>query len=273
VTTTDVSGTDVSPRETPAGTGRLAGKVAAVTGATSGSGLAIARLFAREGARLVLLARGADRLKDLEAELGPAAVGIPTDVGDPDSVRAAFAEIATRHGKLDILINNAGLERPCRIEDLADEQILAQVRCNYLGPVFTSRSAIPLMREAGGGTIINTSSESTFEVFPYQSIYCSTKASLEAFGRSMNFEYEKEEIRTVTLIQGVALGEGGGVQDWDHNPAFKETMWPRLLAEGTIERVMGKHGGQDVDHVAEVHLFVATRPPGQKLDVVRSRSY
>jgi NAD(P)-dependent dehydrogenase (short-subunit alcohol dehydrogenase family) len=129
------------------------------------------------------------------------------------------------------------------------------------------------MREAGGGTIINTSSESTFEVFPYQSIYCSTKASLEAFGRSMNFEYEKEEIRTVTLIQGVALGEGGGVQDWDHNPDFKDVMWPRLLAEGTIERVMGKHGGQDVDHVAEVHLFIATRPPGQKLDVVWSRSY
>src|ERR1700722_3757971 len=89
--------------------GRLAGKIAAVTGATSGSGRAIVRRFVAEGADVIMLARGSDRLKAMEEELGPSAVGIPTDVGDPDQVRDAFEVIADRYGKLDILINNAGI--------------------------------------------------------------------------------------------------------------------------------------------------------------------
>ncbi len=255
------------------GSGPLAGKVAAITGATSGSGRAIATLFAAEGASVVLLARGEERIKVLAADLGPNVTGIVADVSDPDSVRGAFALIGDRFGKLDILINNAALQRPSRLESLEDRHILAQVGTNLLGPIYTCRAAIPLLRAAGGGEIINTSSEATIEVFPFQSIYSVTKAGLEALGRSLNFEYEKEDIRTTTIIQGAARGEGGGVTDWDHNPEFSGVMWPRLVAEGTIERTMGKHGGQQVDHVAEVHLFVVTRPRGQKLDVIRVRSY
>jgi NAD(P)-dependent dehydrogenase (short-subunit alcohol dehydrogenase family) len=271
ITVTGVASADIT--DTAAGSGRLAGKVAAITGATSGSGLAIAKLFATEGASVVLLARGESRLKALEDTLGPNVTGIPTDVSDPDSVRAAFSLIAERFGKLDILINNAGIQRPCAIEALGDNEISAQVGTNLLGPIYTSRAAIPLLRAAGGGEIINTSSEATIEVFPFQSMYSVTKAGLEALGRSLNFEYDKEDIRTTTIIQGVALGEGGGALDWDHNPEMTPVMWPRLQAEGTIQRVMGKHGGQKVDDVAEVHLFIVTRPRGQKLDVIRVRSY
>src|SRR5262245_23663435 len=104
------------------GGGQLAGRVVAVTGATSGSGLAIARRFAAEGAEDVLMARGAERLKALEEELGPRATGLTTDVGDPESVRAAFDTISGRFGKLDALINNAGLHRPCPFEQLADDE-------------------------------------------------------------------------------------------------------------------------------------------------------
>jgi NAD(P)-dependent dehydrogenase (short-subunit alcohol dehydrogenase family) len=256
----------------PAGEGKLVGKVAAVTGATSGSGLAVAKLFAAEGASVVLLARGENRLKALEQDLGPNAIGIVTDVGDPDSVRATFAAIKDRFGKLDILINNAGLQRPCPFDALGDDEIMMQVRTNLLGPLYTSRAAVPLMRAAGGGEIINTSSEVTIDVFPYQSVYAVTKAGLEALGQAVNREHEKEEIRVTTIIQGVALGEGGGPTDWDHS-SYKEIVWPRLQAEGTIQRVMGKHGGQSVESVAEVHLFIVTRPRGQKLDVIRVRSY
>jgi hypothetical protein len=86
-------------------------------------------------------------------------------------------------------------------------------------------------------------------------------------------EFEKEEIRVTTLVQGVALGEGGGPTDWDMHLEDGLEVWQRLQAEGTINRVMGKHGGQKVEDVAAVHLFVVTRPPGQKIDVVRARSY
>ncbi|OAA25805.1 short-chain alcohol dehydrogenase [Frankia sp. EI5c] len=254
-------------------TTQLTGKVAAVTGATSGSGLAVARRFAAEGASVVLLARGPDRLKALVDELGPQAVGLPTDVGDPDSVRDAFGAIEQRFGKLDILINNAGLHRPCPFDALSDGDILAQVRTNLLGPVYTCRAAIPLLRAAGGGDIVNTSSEVTIEVFPFESVYRLTKAGLEALGQALNLEFEKEEIRVTTLVQGVALGAGGGSTDWESQGAHSDVVWPRLQEEGTIRRVMGKHGGQTVESVADVHVFIVTRPRGQKLDVIRARSY
>jgi NAD(P)-dependent dehydrogenase (short-subunit alcohol dehydrogenase family) len=257
---------------TAGGEGRLAGKVAAITGGTSGSGRAVAKLFAAEGATVILLARGAGRLQAMEAELGNGAVGIVTDVGDPASVAAAFDEIAQRFGKLDILVNNAALQKPCAFHELQDADLLAQVNTNLLGPIYTCRAAIPLLRAAGGGHIINTSSEATLEVFPFQSIYTVTKAGLEALGIALSREYEKEEIRVSTVVQGVALGEGGGPIDWEYDHGTTD-VWQRLQDEGTIRRVMGKHGGQKVEHVAEVHLFIVTRPPGQKLDVVRSRSY
>ena len=262
---------DVMGDEDP---GRLAGKIAAITGATSGSGLAVAKLFAAEGAQVILMARGEPRLRALEAELGPAAIGVVTDVGQPNSVRAAFDVVAERFGKLDILINNAAVQRPCHFEELPDEDISAQVRTNLLGPIYTSRAAIPLLRAAGGGDIVNTSSEATLEVFPFQSIYTVTKAGLEALGPALSREFEKEEIRVTTLVQGVALGEGGGPTDWDMIPQDGgQAVWQRLVEEGTIRRVMGLHGGQKVESVAEVHLFIVTRPRGQKLDVVRARSY
>jgi NAD(P)-dependent dehydrogenase (short-subunit alcohol dehydrogenase family) len=253
--------------------GQLAGKIAAITGATSGSGRAVAKLFAAEGAQVILLARGEERLRAMEAELGGDTVGIVTDVSNPDSVRKSFAEITERFGKIDILINNAAVQRAARFEELDDESIQAQVNTNLLGSIYTCRAAIPLLRAAGGGDIVNTSSEATLEVFPFQSIYTITKAGLEALGLALTREFEKEEIRVTTLVQGVALGEGGGPTDWDMRVDGSMYVWERLQSEGTINRVMGKHGGQKVEHVAEVHLFVVTRPPGQKLDVVRARSY
>lgn len=253
--------------------GQLAGKVAAVTGATSGSGRAIAKLFAAEGADVILLSRGVDRLKAMEEELGARAIGIPTDVGDPDSVRSAFTTIGERFGKLDILINNAGIHLSAPFETMRDDQILAQVRTNFLGPVFVTRAAIPLLRAAGGGDVVNTSSESTIDFFPFMSIYGATKAGLEGLTRQLQMEYEKEEIRVTNLIQGVALGEGGGTTDWNPAAEASPASWERLVAEGTIRRVTGNHGSMKVEDVAAVHLFVVTRPRGQKLDTLRVRCY
>jgi NAD(P)-dependent dehydrogenase (short-subunit alcohol dehydrogenase family) len=251
----------------------LAGKVAAVTGATSGSGRAIARRFIEQGAEVYLLARGADRLKALERLLGPSAIGIPTDLGDPQSVNACFSEIGERHNRLDILINNAAIYRPVPFEALSDSEIEVHFRTNLLGPIYTCRAAIPLMRAAGGGEIVNTSSEATIESFAMLSMYAVTKAGLEALGQALRTEYEKEEIRVTTLVQGVAAGEGGGSQGWEWDPDHSAVAFQRWEEDGILRRISGKHGAQQVDHVADVHLFIVTRPPGQKLDVVRVRCY
>src|SRR5580704_16427670 len=96
--------------------GLLEGKVAVVTGASSGSGLGIARRFVEEGATALLLARGGERLEQTATDLGPTAIPFVTDVGDPASVSQTFAEIGKRFGKVDILVNNAAVYRPCRVE-------------------------------------------------------------------------------------------------------------------------------------------------------------
>ena len=147
-------------------------------------------------------------LKEAES-LGPSAVPIVTDVGDVASVRAAFAEIEQRYGKLDILVNNAAVYRPCCVEALSDHDIERQVRTNYLGPVYTCRAAIPLLRAAGGGDIVNTSSESTLDPFPMLSVYVSSKAALEAFSRTLMTEVNHDDIRVTIVVQGTAYdGEG-----------------------------------------------------------------
>ena len=81
-------------------------KIAAITGATSGSGRAIARRFAEEGATVVMLAHGEERLKQLASEIGNGSIGIPTDIADPSQVHDAFADIGERFAKLDVLVNN-----------------------------------------------------------------------------------------------------------------------------------------------------------------------
>jgi NAD(P)-dependent dehydrogenase (short-subunit alcohol dehydrogenase family) len=253
--------------------GRLAGKVTAVTGATSGSGRAVACRFAAEGAHVFLLARGADRLRELASALGSRAVGIPVDVGEPDSVRAAFGQIGSAHGKLDVLVNNAAVYRPCPVADLTDDEIIAQVRTNYLGPVYTCRAAIPLLRAAGGGDIVNTSSEVTLDPLPHMSLYSSSKAALEAFTRTLMIELIPDDIRVTNLVQGVAIGEGGGSTSWHWDPDKTAAAMAIWESQGYISRVTGAGRDQTADQVADVHVFIVTRPRGQRLDTIFSRSY
>jgi NAD(P)-dependent dehydrogenase (short-subunit alcohol dehydrogenase family) len=253
--------------------GTLDGRVAVVTGATSGSGRGIAKRFTEEGATVIMLARGEQRLRDVAVELGAAAVPIVTDVGDPDSVRSAFAEIERRYQKLDILINNAAIYRPCAVELLTDDDIGRQIATNLMGPVYTCRAAIPLMRAAGGGDIVNTSSESTLHPFPMLSMYVATKAALEAFGKVLSQEVRDQDIRVTTLVQGRAEGSGGGATDWEWDPNHTESamaLWGEL---GLLSEVHGRYGGQHVEAIGDVHIFIVTRPRSQKLDTVYCRSF
>jgi NAD(P)-dependent dehydrogenase (short-subunit alcohol dehydrogenase family) len=253
--------------------GQLDGKVAVVTGASSGSGYGIAKRFVDEGASVVMMARSKARLDERAAELGTSAVPIAADVGDPDSVRTAFGEVEGRFGKLDILINNAAVYRPCAVENLSDGDIQGQVSTNLLGPVYTSRAAIPLMRTAGAGDIVNTSSESTLKPFPMLSMYVATKAGLEMFGRVLAQEVRDADIRVTTVIQGTAQGAGGGSADWQWDPGNAEAAAAMWTERGLLADVLGLHGGQHVEAIGDVHIFIVTRPRSQLLDTVHCRSF
>jgi NAD(P)-dependent dehydrogenase (short-subunit alcohol dehydrogenase family) len=254
-------------------TGVLADKVVAVTGASSGSGRGIARRFLREGATVVMLARDKPRLDDVAGELGDGAIPIATDVGDPDSVRESFGAIERQLGRLDVLVNNAAVYRPCAVESLTDFDIERQVATNFLGCVYTSRAGIPLLRPAGGGDNINTSSESTLHPFPMLSMYVATKAALEAFGRVLAQEVQGDDIRVTTLVQGTAKDAGNGATDWDWDPEHSAAAFDLWTERGLLSQVYGRYGGQDVDDIGDVHVFIVTRPRTQKLDVVHCRSF
>ena len=142
--------------------GKLDGKVALVTGGNRGIGKAIARALAAEGAALTLAARGADALaqtaREIAAEFGVEVLDVPTDVADEAQVDALFASAQDRHGRLDILINNAGAFDGGPIEDVTMEAWHNVVGACLTGPFLCTRAAFRTMKEQGGGRIINIGS-------------------------------------------------------------------------------------------------------------------
>lgn len=164
-------------------TGRVAGRVAMVTGAAGGIGQAIARRFALEGARLVLSDLDADQLAPLAAELeaaGGEAIPVSHDVRDEAGWERAMAAIERRFGTLDILVNNAGVAAPAPsvFEDITFAQWRRVMDVNLDGVFLGLRSAIPFMRRTGGGAIVNIGSVAAYVGTPGGPAYGSSKGGV-----------------------------------------------------------------------------------------------
>lgn len=188
-------------------------KIIVITGAGMGLGRALARRFARDGETVVLLGRTFSKVKDLADELGAPALAVECDVGSPDSVRAAFAEIAKTHPKIDVLINNAAVYEPFLVVNATDEQVMTPMLTNFAGPIFTSRAAIPMMDK--GGYIINVSSESVGLEFPMLALYQATKAGMERFTQTLKRELDPSGIRVTVARCGPMYEEGKQMSTWD----------------------------------------------------------
>ena len=158
--------------------GKLDGKVALVTGGSRGIGKGIARGLAVEGADLVLASRDQSALvrtaKELEGEHCKA-IGVPTDVSDEVQVEALFGETMDRFGRLDILVNNAGAFDGGPIEDLSADAWDNVIAVNLRAPFLCTRAAFPIMKEQGGGKIINIGSISAQRVRPNSAPYSTSK--------------------------------------------------------------------------------------------------
>lgn len=189
-------------------------KVIVITGAGMGLGRATARRLAADGNTLVLLGRTLSKVEKVADELGHGAFGVACDVSSADSVRAAFASIAERHAKIDVLINNAAIYQPFLVTEATDEQIAASLATNMAGPVYCCRAAIPMMGR--GAHIINISSESAIMPFAMLSMYQSTKAGLERFSESLHAELMPDGIR-VTMTRCGQMKDDDST--WDIDPA------------------------------------------------------
>lgn len=202
------------------------GRCIAVTGAGSGLGRALARRLASEGHTIILLGRTRATLDAVAAELGPPCSASVCDVASADSVRTAFAAIAERHPKVDVLINNAAIYQPFFVKDATDAQIATAVMTNFAGPIYCSRAIIPMMQR--GGHIINISSETVGLPHAMFSLYQSSKAGLERFTEALHAELEPDGIR-VTLVRA------GQMMDADSkSPADGEVA--RRFAEENLKR-------------------------------------
>ena len=188
---------------------RLDNKVALISGGARGMGAAEARMFAREGAKVVIGDVLDTEGRQVEAEINQAGgecVFLNLDVTQESEWQMAVEAAVTRFGKLDVLVNNAGIIRPggqaYLIEETSAEEWDLVMNVNAKGVFLGTKAAIPEMRKAGGGSIINISSNSAFVGFPRSASYCSSKAAVRIFTKCTAIEYAKEGIRANSVHPG-----------------------------------------------------------------------
>ncbi|WP_375769921.1 SDR family oxidoreductase [Archangium gephyra] len=181
---------------------RFAGKSAVITGGSEGIGLAIAAGLVEEGARVVLVARREDKLEEAVRKLGSHASYVVGDVASRETAERAVAAAVSRHGGLDLLVNNAGILRPGAIGTLSEEDVDAMFAVNVRGTVVFTNEAVKAMSGRKGAAILNISSAAGRRPLPYISIYGATKAAVQHLTQTWAIELAARGIRVNALCPG-----------------------------------------------------------------------
>jgi NADP-dependent 3-hydroxy acid dehydrogenase YdfG len=187
----------------------LRGKVAVVTGASSGIGAASARLLAAEGMQVVLAARRQDRLEALAQEIGDAAFIIPTDVGKENGVINLFETVKALFGGLDLLFNNAGVGYNALFAESKPEEWRETIEANLYGVLRCTHAAIPLLRGRPGAMISTVSSVGGRYGLPGWAVYNATKFAVVGFHDALRKELGPEGIRVALIEPGAVWTEWG----------------------------------------------------------------
>jgi NADP-dependent 3-hydroxy acid dehydrogenase YdfG len=184
-------------------------KVVIITGASSGLGEATAKRLAASGAKLMLGARREDRLKELVAAIaqtGGTASYLVTDVVDRAQVEALAKETLSTYGRIDVLINNAGLMPLSPLDQLKVEEWDRTIDVNIKGVLYGIAAVLPIMRQQKSGHVINLSSVAGHQVFPGSAVYCATKFAVRAISEGLRLE-SNGEIRSTNISPGAIATE------------------------------------------------------------------
>ena len=182
--------------------GKLDGKVALITGAARGQGEAEARLFVKEGARVVLGDVIDEAGKQVAESLGKAAIYCHHDVSQPASWADFTAAALSGFGRIDVLVNNAGILRMGGIADISVENYMQVIEVNQLGPLLGMQAVLPAMIEAGSGSIVNISSVAGLSGVPGMAAYVSSKFALRGMTKTAAIEFGQYGIRVNSVHPG-----------------------------------------------------------------------
>jgi NADP-dependent 3-hydroxy acid dehydrogenase YdfG len=188
----------------------IKGKVVVITGASSGLGEATARLLSAEGATVVLGARRVERLKSLADELtakGGKALAVATDVTRCDQVKRLVDTAVQTFGRIDVMINNAGLMPQSLIERLKIDEWDRMIDVNIKGVLYGIAAALPYMKQQKAGHIINVSSVAGHKVRPGATVYAATKFAVRALSEGLRQEIKPYNIRTTVISPGAVATE------------------------------------------------------------------
>ena len=227
----------------------LSGKVAAVKGATSGIGEATALALAEAGASVSLAGRRQDRLDDLAGRITGGALAIPTDVSKEDQARAFVERTHSELGGLDILVNNAGVMLLGPVQGADVDEWRTMVEVNLLGLLYCTHAALPLMRDSGGGDIVNVSSVAGRQASLGSAVYNMTKWGVNGFTEGLRQEALHVGVRASVIEPGMVETE---LLDHNKNPLVLDA------AEKMKEQIGEQLSAQDI---ARAILYVVAQPP------------
>ncbi|HZY66070.1 MAG TPA: SDR family NAD(P)-dependent oxidoreductase [Rubrobacteraceae bacterium] len=237
----------------------LKGKVAVVTGASSGIGESTARALALRGATVVAAARNEERLRELEEGVqasGGRVLAVKTDVADRDSVEAMIGRVVEEFGAPDVLVNNAGLGLSGRVAELRAEDLRYVMEVNLIGPLNCIQSALPHMKS--GGRIINVSSVVGKRAIPKVGGYCASKFALNALTDSLRVEIAHRGIAVTSVYPGTT---STAFRDNSRRTRDEKRGWrpPGVTPDKVAEKIAraAEKGGRDVYVRLSDRIFVA----------------
>jgi len=228
---------------------KLAGKIALVTGGTSGLGLATAKRFVAEGAKVVVTGRRAAELDAAVAELGEGATGVRGDVSVLSDLDRLYGTIRATHGRLDVLFANAGGGAFVPLEEVTEEHFDRYFGINVKGTLFTVQKALPLMA-AGGSVVLNGSMVSVKGV-PGFTVYAATKAALRSFARTWAEDLRGRNIRVNVVSPGTVVTPG-----YKTELGMTDEQITGFVARAAAAAPLGRAGTPD--EVAKAVLFLAS---------------
>lgn len=238
----------------------LLGRVAVVTGASSGIGAATAKALAAAGARVMLGARRQHLLRavcDDIAATGGTATWQATDMRNESSVQALIESAVTRFGQLDILVNNAAVGTVRLVADGRTEEWRAMLETNLLGTLFACRAALGYMLAGGRGDILNVTSAAAYAAWPYLSVYAATKAAVHTLSQALRAEVAEHGVRVMTI-------EVHNVSGTEFAASFDPAVAPQAIAEWERRGLLRRSSGMlQPEHVARAIVFQLSQPaPG-----------